>query len=468
MRLRTLFLAIVTLWLTTRLAGAQTTDFPAAPPPDAAVSAVKPERIARETLPNGLRVVIQENHRVPEVQIKMGIRAGLVSDPLDNPYMTRLAVQMIQQGTEKYNAEKRDKTALALGGELGIALKEDYVDVGASCLSAHCGEMLNLMSDMILYPKLDREYMDDFTASVVERVKRHLLPPSTDESKGRYAYAIRYPTADTVKRLDRDHLVEFLDNYYCPNNSVLVICGDVDAAVVMKQIKTVFGAWKRGETPPLPKFTPANIEPFYYIFIQDVPRAVESTIQMSVDVPGLDENDRVSLHLANVLLGEWFENRLFRTIREKYGYVYSINSGVVFNTYATQFWLATECRAAVTAKTIKQIEIEVGKLRDEPAEADELAEAKNYMLHEYARAQQSQEKSLEELFQIEFYKRPADYFHRLQSKINALTAADAQRAAKKYMFPNGSAHIIILGPKERIVDRVMNANVGVVINPDSE
>ena len=467
-RLRFMYLPLAALLFSSCKAQAQSDDFPAVPPPDAPPASAKIIPPLRETLPNGLRIVIQENHRVPAVQIKMGIRAGISSEPVDLPYMPRLAVSMIEQGTEKYPAEKRDKAAIAMGGDLSIELANDYVNVGASCLSVHFNKMLNLMSDMILNPKLDREYMDFFTASVVESVKRHQLPPSPDESKGRQPYAVRYPTAETVKKLDRDHLVDFLDNYYCPNNSILVICGDLDAQTALKQIKTALGAWKRGETPAPPKFAPATIAPFFYIFIQDSPRAVESNIQMLTRIPGLEEQDRIALQLANVIMGESLDNRLFRSVREKYGYVYSINSIVQFVQYATVFVVLTECRAAVTAKTVKQIEIEVAKLRDAPVSEEELTEAKHFLSHRYGLAQQSQQATTEELFQIEFYKHPADYFRRLQSKINSLTAADVQRVAKKYMFPNDSAQIDITGPKEHIVDRLMNANVGVVVNPDSE
>lgn len=449
-------------------ATAQTDDFPASPPPDAPPSIVKPAPLLRETLPNGLRVVIQENHRVPAIEIKMGIRAGIVSDPVDNPYMVPLAVQMIEQGSEKYPPEKREKAATAMGGNLGINVLEDYVDVSASCLSGHFGQMADLMADMIRYPKMDREYMGYFTAGIVEAAKRKLLPPSTDESKGRQAYAIRYPTDATAKRLDRDHLVEFYDNYYCPNNAILVICGDVNAAEAMKQIKAAFGTWKPGETPPLPSFVPEVIQPFYYIYIQDSPHTIESKIRMSIDVPGLGEKDRLALQLANVIVGESLDNRLFRSVREKYGYVYGIGSGVIFNQYATQFVVGTECRVAVTAKTVKQVEIEVQRLREEPVGEEELTEAKHFLAHKYLLAQQSQAETLEELFQVEFYKRPADYFRKLQGRINALTVADVQTVAKKYMFPNGSAFIAITGPKERIVDRLMNANIGVVVNPDSQ
>ena len=109
MRLQSFFFALAALWLASAGARAQTADFPATPPPDAPSSAVKPGLLLRETLPNGLRVVVQENHRVPAVQFKMGIRAGIASEPVDAPYMPRLAVQMIELGTEKYNAEKRQQ-----------------------------------------------------------------------------------------------------------------------------------------------------------------------------------------------------------------------------------------------------------------------------------------------------------------------------------------------------------------------
>ena len=355
-----------------------------------------------------------------------------------------------------------------MGGDLGIELSEDYVNVGASCLSVHFNKMLNLMSDMIRYPKLDRDLMDAITAGAISAVKRKRVPPPPDESKGRQPYATRYPTEATVKALDRDHLLEFLQNYYCPNNAILVICGDVDAPTAMKQVKAALSAWQRGNTPPQPKFAPTPIDPFYYVFIQDEPLSIESRVILRVNVPGLDDNDRVALQLANVILGESLDSRLFRSIREKYGYVYSIGSIVNFNQYATVFGVGTECRVAVTAKTVKQIEIEVAKLRDAPVGDDELKEAKHFLEHKFILTQQSQDAVMNELFELEFYKRPADYFKRLQGKIEGLTAADVERVAKKYMFPNGSASVVVIGPKERIVDRLMNANVGVILNPNSE
>ena len=122
----------------------------------------------------------------------------------------------------------------------------------------------------------------------------------------------------------------------------------------------------------------------------------------------------------------------------------------------------------MTAKCVKQIQIEVARMREERVSGEELQQARNFLARRFDLALQSQAETTSELFDIEFYKRPADYFRRLRGKLNAVTASDVLRVAKKYMFPNDSALIVVVGPKEKIVDRLMNANVGVVLNPDSE
>lgn len=467
-QLRNLLPLMTALAVLCSCASAQSSDFPTSAPPDAPATKVKPGVILRKTLPNGLRVVIQESHRIPAVQIKMGIRAGQVSDPVDNPMMAEFALGAIQIGSVKYTAEKREKAANGMGGDLSIVMSQDYVNVSASCLSTYFGKMMDLTADMIMNPKLDPEMLQSATDYMAYNVKHRRYPPPEDESKGRQAYLSRYPTADTVNRLDRDHLIEFLENYYCPNNSLLIICGDVDAPAAMRQVAAAFKEWKPGQTPPLPSFVKEVIHPFYFIYLHDAPTDVESRIQFSIDVPGLEDKDRIALQLANIITGETLDSRLFRSVREKYGYVYSINSGVDFNAYATRFWVGTMCRSAVTAKTVKQIEAEITRMREEPVTAEELQEGKNTLNHKYDIAMQSQDAAVEQLFEVEFYKRPADYFSKLRARINGMTAADVQRVAKQYMFPNGSAYIQIVGPKEKIVDRLMNAKVGEIVNPDAD
>ena len=444
---------------------AQTTEFPKTAPPDATPPAVATPVTLRQTLPNGLRVVIRESHTVPTVSIKMGIRAGVINDPLDSPLLSELVFQLVEEGTKKYDKEKRDKAAHSMGGDLAMEYGADYVDVSATCLSQYHNKMLDLMSDMLLNSKFDAEQVAGYQRGMTENIKRRRFPRSGDDKKI-YPYEQRFPDRETIKLLSYDRVVEYLSDNWSPNNSILVIAGDINAEAAMKQVKTCFGGWRRGSPKPLPKFAPTVVRPLYYVFIEDEPTAIESKIQMICNVPNLDEQDKIALQVAETILGGTLDSRLFKIIREKYGYVYGINSILQFYAMEAKIAIVTQCRSAVTARCLKQIENEIAKMSKEGPPADELDIAKNYLARKYDLALQSQSDIAEELFQIEFYKRPVDYFRQLRSKINQITSADVLRASKKYVFPDGSALITIVGPKSKIVDKVLKANVGYVLNPD--
>src|SRR5262249_38940217 len=108
--------------------------FPKTPPPDLPARAFKLPNIQSKTLPNELKVVVAESHRVPLVTLRLAMRAGSVLDPSDQPGLASAVANQITAGTEKYSSLQLREAAERLGGTVGVSAAEDFTTVSASAL----------------------------------------------------------------------------------------------------------------------------------------------------------------------------------------------------------------------------------------------------------------------------------------------------------------------------------------------
>jgi zinc protease len=224
------------------------------------------------TLPNGLEVLVVENHAAPLVTIEIGVRAGAMVEDRRWSGLSHLTEHMF------FRPNRAFPSGQALGSRkraLGIVdngrTTSERISYYLSTTSGHLEGALGFMRDAVLEPLYDPAEIEAERRVVLEELDGNAEDPGiqlTRQINERVWW--KYPTRKvpfdnrpSLRAATLDALRDLRSRYYLPNNSVLVIAGDVRTEDVFRQVERLFGRWKAGpdpfqsypmiEHPPIPR-----------------------------------------------------------------------------------------------------------------------------------------------------------------------------------------------------------------------
>ncbi|HMV50328.1 MAG TPA: pitrilysin family protein [Blastocatellia bacterium] len=248
------------------------------------------------TLKNGMEVIVVENRSVPLVTVEMGVKNGAYTEPPEYNGLSHLYEHMFFKSNERSRAEGYNDRAAELGMLSNATTREEVVNYYTTTVNYGLREAMVLMRDAIRYPLFDKQELDQEIVVVLDELNQHLSNPFNylfDATNKRLWY--KYPSRkrpggdpETVSKATPEMMRVIQHKYYVPNNSALVVAGDVNAKEVFKLAEDIFGDWPRGEDPfvkdPIPRH-PALPKDDVVIVNQPVNSA---TIQISWQGPSTD------------------------------------------------------------------------------------------------------------------------------------------------------------------------------------
>jgi zinc protease len=219
--------------------------------------------IASRVLPNGLEVVVFEDHSVPIVTIELAVRNGSFTEPPELNGLSHLYEHMFFKANRAIaNAEQY----LQKIGQLGIAYngetREEVVEYYFTTTSPNIRAAMNFMRDATRYPLFDENEFERERQVVIGEIDRNESEPGFylgREMSDRLFY--KYPSRknalgnrQTVSGATTAMMKLIQGRYYVPNNSALVVTGDVQAEDIYKMAQEFFGEWPRREKDPFAEF----------------------------------------------------------------------------------------------------------------------------------------------------------------------------------------------------------------------
>ncbi|CAM1371059.1 Predicted Zn-dependent peptidase [Tenacibaculum sediminilitoris] len=397
-------------------------------------------------LPNGLQVLVVENHKLPRVSATLTI---------DNPPMSYgnkkgvegLLSGMLGTGSKNTPKEKFDEEVDFLGANIS------FWDEGvrASSLSKYFPKVLGLMADAAFNPVFNQEEFDKQMKQSLDGIKNNAKSVKAIASRVESAltYGKNHPfgeftTEETLKNVTLQDVKDLYNKTYKPNNSYLIIIGDVNFNEIKVQVKNLFGTWKKGDLTPqkLPKVENPSTTEINFI---DMPNAVQSELSIinAVDLR-MNDKDYYAALLANQILGGGGTGRLYKNLREDKGYTYGAYSGIGSSRYASRFKASASVRNMVTDSAMVETMKEINKIRYQKATQEELDIAKAKYIGNFVRNVEKPETVASYALNILTNDLPDDYYKNYLKNINAVTLDDVQNAAIKY-FKGDKARIIITG-----------------------
>jgi len=411
------------------------------------------------TLPNGLTVLVIENHRLPTVSARLTmLGAGAVFEPADAPGLASFTAQMLNQGTATRNSLQIAEEVEGMGAAIGAVAPfgSATTAISASGLSETFPQTMALAADILLHPTFPEAEL----ARLKQRQKAQLMqmraqPPFLAREAfnkavyGSHPAAVIAPTLASIDAMTPDALRKWHDQRYVPQNAILSIAGDVTVEEARKALAP-FAEWKKTDlampAPPASKAAEAK-----KVWLVDRPNSVQTTFMIGNLTVTRTDPDYVPLVVMDRIVGGSAAARLFLNLRENKGYTYDPFSFFSATLFAGPWTAYADVRSQVTDGAMTEFVNEINRIRDEKVPAAELTEAEHALVAAFALSLESPTELVDRATLLRIYHLPDDYWDKYPAMISAVTADDVQRVARKYLNPE-SLQIVAVGDAAKIRD----------------
>ena len=403
----------------------------------------------REVLPNGMVLLVAEQRAVPIATATMLIQAGAILDPQDKPGVANLVAELLTQGTKTRTAPQISEAIEFVGGSLSVEAGQELTTVSLSLPSKDLDVGLDVMADVLLNPTFGQADLDRKRQEVIAGIKRKQEDPSTVSWEtflplvyGSHPYGRPVEgTEASVAAITRDDVARFHEAYFRPNKTILAVVGDVSLPDLKRRLEARLGGW----VPGGPTFTPP---PKPAPLMQRVVRTIQREVtQANINLGHLgvtrDNPDYYAIQMMNYLLGGGFNSYLIAKIREEKGWAYDVGSAFGPGKYAGEFSVTMQTKNEVAQDAIEAALAEIRRIRDQPVDEGILKDAKAYLTGSFSLRLDTSKKIVSLLATIEFHGLGLDYVDRYPALINAVTTADIQRVARKYLDPDRYALAVV-------------------------
>lgn len=423
-------------------------------PKESSVTGISSDQpIQKFQLPNGLRLLVKENHRLPFVEFRAVFKGGVLAESASNNGLSHLMSKMLLKGTSTRSAEQIAREVESVGGSIDSFGGNNSFGVSAEVLSGDFHTGMQLLADVLLNPAFPGEPMErerQIQLAGIRSQRDNLLRSAGLNLRRALFGAAGYGldslgTEQTVQRLQAADLRALYQQVAVANNCVLAIYGDVQAATVKAAVEKYFGNWKRGpealarlpETPLLKKVMRVN----------DTRDKKQAVLIMGFHGTTVHDNDRYALELLQEACSD-LGSRLFLRIREKLGLAYYVGAqnflGLAPGYFAFYCGTAPEQVALVEEELLREAEL----LRAEGLTPEELKRSKAKIIGQKKIARQdlgglAMTTAMDELYGLGYDHSEID-----DARYEAVGMEEIKKVAQKYLRTDAMV-ISVLKPESK-------------------
>ena len=410
-------------------------------------------------LPNGLRLMVLEDHRLPRVAFQIIIPgAGGYFDPPAMIGLSTYTAQMMREGTAKQTSQQisQELETMSASVTVGGSLSGPFATVSGNALAESLPRLFDLTADVLLTPSFPADEWERLKvrtrAGLIQQRTQPAFLAAERFSKvifGDHPAGRVSATPETIDTITREAMIEFHKTRFVPDHALIAFAGDISLADARKMTETKLAAWKKSGAPKPTTTEPPPLGPAK-VYLIARPGSVQTTLTVGTQSMVRTDPDYVPLTVANRVLGGTM-GRLFMHLREVKGYTYGISSGFSATSFRGQWSALTNVRTEVTEPALNDLMAEIADMRDKLVPDKELQDAKRAIVASFARDLESPTQVLGYYVQNWLYGLPANYWDTYPAKINAVTPQQAQAAAAKY-WEASKLQIVAVGDASKITD----------------
>ncbi|HYE74596.1 MAG TPA: pitrilysin family protein, partial [Blastocatellia bacterium] len=403
----------------------------------------------RYTLKNGLTVIVRERYAVPLAAVVTYVKAGYFDEADEVAGLAHLMEHMFFKGTPTRPVGTIATETRKLGGVLNASTYYDKTSYYTIAPAESLSKVLEIQADLLQNPTFDANELKKEALVVIQESKRKQDNPMALALERMYATAFtanrikrwRIGADDVLKNSTREQLQAFYQNYYRPNNTVIVVVGAVPSRQVIGQIQQLYGNFQSTEI----KRTPGPEEPAQDKLRYSNERGdiTQTVVTVGYHAPALNSTaeglkEQATLEVLSAVLGLGRGARLNQVLREKSGIVSDVSANYQplpgVGVFSVQMRLDPGRIDSAEGEYFREIE----KFRRELLSESELQRAKSMLEKRFYDEVNSVDDEAEALAR---YQSQLGDFKLLDSyiaRIRAVTAKDIQQAAAKYLTFNNA------------------------------
>lgn len=410
-------------------------------------------------LPNGLTLLLMEQHEVPIISFSFIIRAGSTSDPRGKEGTASATAALLRKGAKTRSADQISNELDFVGGQFDADASLDYTSGSAEFLKKDFAKGLDLLAEVLLSPTFPQ---DEVTKLLKQRIDEHKAAKDQAQAViGNYFAGYFYgdhpygrPSKGDEKStaaVTRDDVLNFYRSNYTPGNTILAVVGDFNAADMERTLAPKFGEWRPATPSPKPTSKSDAAQPFAgkKLLLVDKPDSTQTFFHIGNLGIARTNPDRVFIQVINTLFGGRFTSMLNTELRIKTGLTYGARSSFIQHLAPGPFVISTYTRNETTEKAIDMTLEVLKRLHEKGVTEEELLSSKTYLKGQFPPTIETSDQLADLLAQLEFYGLDAGDVDGFQAKIDSMTMADAQRVIKQY-FPLDNLVFVLIGKASEI------------------
>jgi zinc protease len=421
-----------------------------------ASAAVRPPKMQYQvvTLPNGLTVVLQEDHSTPIVHAQTWYHVGSKDERPGRTGFAHLFEHLMFKGSKNVQPEAHSSMVSAVGGQANAYTTEDVTVFWETVPAQYLPLALWLEADRMASLRIDKETFER-ERQVVKEERRMRVDNQPYGSLSEVLYSqtftvhpYRHTTIGSMKDLDAasvDDVRDFYRTYYVPGNATLALVGDFDSKQAIALVARYLGAVP-GSGRPIPRDIQAEPE-------QTLERRVSLTqnwplpvVVVAYHVTFDGHPDSYPLHIASKLLSDGQSSRIYRALVYDKGIAAAAFGGANIVEDPNLFYAVAIVQPGHSPDEVERALIaEFDQIRDGPVTGHEMERAKNQFARDYIVGRESnQQKALQLAHAIVIHKGDVATADGEFDIFMSTTAADVQRVAQTYFTPQNRTVIRIL------------------------
>jgi zinc protease len=398
--------------------------------------------------PGGIEAWFVQDATVPLVAMEFAISGGAAQDPADKSGVGNMVAGLIDEGSGDLDSktfhERLDRRAI----ELSFSVTRDYFRGSMRMLKDDRDEAFDLLRMSLTSPHFESADVERIRTQVLSSLRRDTSNPSALTSRkflqiafGDHPYGRpSNGSLESVPNITIADLKDYVSRVLAKENLKIAVVGDIDAASLGRLLDQTFGALPaKASLTPVPDIE-ATRPPLREFIPLDVPQTV-----VMFGGPGIRRNDPnfMSAFVVNHILGGGaLSSRLYREVREKRGLAYSVHDSLLWMEHSALFIGNTGTRADRAGETVDAVNTEVRRMAEDGPTQEELDEAKSYIKGSRMLSLDTSSKLAAALLQYQLDRLPIDYIERRNAVVDAVTLADAKKAAQK-LWGRGLLTVIV-------------------------
>jgi zinc protease len=410
-------------------------------------------------LPNGLKVVLVENHKIPRVSYSLSLLNNPVLEGEKAGYVG-IAGDLLGRGTTSRSKAELDETVDFIGANLSTSANGVY----GSALTKHQDKLLEVYTDVLYNPSFPESELEKIiTQTLTSLAQSKQDAGSIAANVGNVInFSKNHPygeveTEESVQKVNVEDCKTYYQKYFRPDNAILTIVGDIDLDAAKMKANKYFAQWEKPQTSFVDeKLIDVKIPQSTQVAFAQKDGSVQSQIQIVYPVDlKKGSPDAIKVSVMNTILGGGgFMGRLMQNLREDKAYTYGARSNISSDQFIGEFSAGASVRNEVTDSAIVQFLFEMDRMAKEDVSADDLRMAKSVLAGGFARAMESPQTIASFAYNTIVYNYPSDYYATYLQRLDAVTVQDIREMATKYIRAD-KANIIVVGEKDDVAAKLV-------------